>query len=743
MKYSENEISKSGIGKLKVAQSINELLADVVKKDAVHIALSENLNDFYDNTNFNKNSKINDNFFSLYRLQNDLCNVVNMNSRYHSVYLYLDNSDYVITSEGVILKENFEDTGWVKTYLDNKNFKKPIPWLNPRFPGIKNSNKKTSASDSDNANKSDYVVSYIYPLTSYTTKLSGAIVINMYESALSKLINSNNFDSEGSISIINSRGDSVSDVDKSIISTNISAKSHINSVLSSNLQEGHLITQINNNRYLVTYLKTDFNDWIYVGAFSLDNLTNSITSMRMLIIYISIILLVLGIFLSYFISRKLYNPVKKLVLDIKSRKGIDIIGNENEVTLLSKAFDSLIKQEDQLFNTIEKNKRHLRENHLIGLLKGKSLGSDEDNEILPHQYFICIIISIDRFNEFVSNFSSDHQYYLKTVILSISEEVIGQSFPCSGLVMEKDRIVLIVNSDSSDYSDILSVLKQSLSIVQKEVSKVIDSSITISISNIYDKLSEIKTSYADAQNLLKLRFIIGHESIICDEDNYKGECRYYYPFTLEKQILNNVDAGSKEALLNSLSDFLKEIKENKKLTYDNVMLILNQLLGSTIKYLLDLNISVSEVFGNDFNIYSRLTENETLDDVSLWLGIIYLQIIEFCEKPRIDSKTHIANIMDYIHKNYKRDIDINMLAEHVGLSYSHVRKIFNDETGENILNYINNLRIEEAQRLLRQTSMNINEIALSLGYNNNQSFNRFFKKYVGITPGEYRNIKLA
>ena len=70
-----------------------------------------------------------------------------------------------------------------------------------------------------------------------------------------------------------------------------------------------------------------------------------------------------------------------------------------------------------------------------------------------------------------------------------------------------------------------------------------------------------------------------------------------------------------------------------------------------------------------------------------------------------------------------------------------MRKVFNDETGENIVNYINNMRIEEAQRLLRQTSTNINDIALSLGYNNKQSFNRFFKKYVGINPGEYRSIK--
>jgi YesN/AraC family two-component response regulator len=171
------------------------------------------------------------------------------------------------------------------------------------------------------------------------------------------------------------------------------------------------------------------------------------------------------------------------------------------------------------------------------------------------------------------------------------------------------------------------------------------------------------------------------------------------------------------------------------------MLILNQLLGNTIKYLLNLNLSVSKIFGSDFNIYSQLAETETLDEAGLFLINIYLRIIEYCDQTKIDNKSHIVKIMEYIQNNYKQDIAINTLAEYVGLSYSHVRKVFNNETGENIVNYINNMRIEEAQRLLRQTGMNINDIALSLGYNNKQSFNRFFKKYVGINPGEYRCMK--
>ena len=70
-----------------------------------------------------------------------------------------------------------------------------------------------------------------------------------------------------------------------------------------------------------------------------------------------------------------------------------------------------------------------------------------------------------------------------------------------------------------------------------------------------------------------------------------------------------------------------------------------------------------------------------------------------------------------------------------------MRKIVKQETGKSLLDLINNARIEKAKVLLRETSMYIKEIAEDVGYNNVQSLTRFFKKYEGITPGEFREIK--
>ncbi|HEX2927991.1 MAG TPA: AraC family transcriptional regulator [Ruminiclostridium sp.] len=727
MKYSEDEISKSGIGKLDSANNITSLLAQTISNDSVHLSLDETLNKLYGINDIKAAVKSSDNNLMLFQFVSRLSDIVRTNNAYSSVYLYLDNSNYIATSNGVYSRDIFADTTWLNNYLESKKLHKPLTWTNPR---------------PSDTNGNNYVLSFIYPLT-YTTNLKGSISINIYEKELSDLINSNNYDSSDFISIINSKGEVISTVDKTQLNKNISKVPYISKILSSKDDRGHFIDSINNKRYLITYLKTGTAKWTYVGVFSLSTLTDKVNSLKMSIIYISFFLLILFVLLSYVISRRLYNPVKKLVQEIKQRKGIDIIGNGNEFTLLAKTFDTMIKQEDQLFSTIEKDHKNLRENYLLSLLRGNpSIGDDQLN-LFPLKNLMCCVLYIDKYNDFVTNFSYEHQYYLKTVILNLSEEKIGESFICSGVVLDGDKIVLVINFSDEDIINTTSVLKKAFSIVQQEAAKVIETTITVCLGGIYNDILKIRNSYIEAQGLVRQRFILGHQSFIYQKEVIADSSKkYFYPFNFEKQILNNVDIGSKDALLTSISNFFDEIKQNKDLTYDNAMLILNQLLGSTIKYMLDLNISVSKVFGNDFNIYSKLAEIDTLDEAGLFLSNIYLQIIEYNEKFKVEGKSHILKIMEYIHENYRKDIAINTLAEHVGLSYSHVRKIFNDETGENIVNYINNMRIEEAQRLLRQTNMNINDIALSLGYNNKQSFNRFFKKYVGINPGEYRTIKL-
>ena len=132
---------------------------------------------------------------------------------------------------------------------------------------------------------------------------------------------------------------------------------------------------------------------------------------------------------------------------------------------------------------------------------------------------------------------------------------------------------------------------------------------------------------------------------------------------------------------------------------------------------------------------------DTLEEIQEWFIGFYEKIIDYNNNMLKENKIYIEKIMEYIDTNYKKDISIENVADYVGLSYSYVRKIFKAETGKNIVDYTNFIRINEAKLILTETDVSIADIALALGYNNDQSFSRFFKKYEGVTPGEYRNRK--
>jgi YesN/AraC family two-component response regulator len=164
-------------------------------------------------------------------------------------------------------------------------------------------------------------------------------------------------------------------------------------------------------------------------------------------------------------------------------------------------------------------------------------------------------------------------------------------------------------------------------------------------------------------------------------------------------------------------------------------------MGNIVKYLVDLRIDSSEIFDSEKNLYHRLMEFETIDEFESFFKTVLQKIINFQLNNNIKKPEHITRILDYINTNYDKKFDLNLLAESVGLSYSHVRRVFAGETGESILNYVYKMKVEAAKKLLRETGMPIVTIAGKLGFYNKQSFYRFFEKYEGITPNKYRELE--
>ena len=101
----------------------------------------------------------------------------------------------------------------------------------------------------------------------------------------------------------------------------------------------------------------------------------------------------------------------------------------------------------------------------------------------------------------------------------------------------------------------------------------------------------------------------------------------------------------------------------------------------------------------------------------------------------------IHQVKEYIQQHYAENLSLRKMAEIVYMNPYYFSVFFKKETGENFKNYLAEVRMKEAVRLLMQTDMKTYELAKAVGYNDVRSFTEKFKEYYGDSPSGYKKAK--
>lgn len=154
------------------------------------------------------------------------------------------------------------------------------------------------------------------------------------------------------------------------------------------------------------------------------------------------------------------------------------------------------------------------------------------------------------------------------------------------------------------------------------------------------------------------------------------------------------------------------------------------------------NLKIEEVFSLDeANGYYQLYNAETMAELyNKIVAMIFsmngrIKAHMSVEKPRTSDQ-----IVSYIQENYHKRLSTASLAEHFHLSAAYCGRLFKEEQGLSIIQYIHKVRIEQAKRLLTETDYKLESIALQVGYPEVSSFYSQFKRLVDMTPEQYRRL---
>lgn len=143
-----------------------------------------------------------------------------------------------------------------------------------------------------------------------------------------------------------------------------------------------------------------------------------------------------------------------------------------------------------------------------------------------------------------------------------------------------------------------------------------------------------------------------------------------------------------------------------------------------------------------YQIYSN--SGTTIKHSTAMIGYLYLFLSRLVEENALlaqpqtaTQSSYVIDAIKYIQFNYSTDISVDDIANAVGISRSHLYRVFISNLNQSPIDYLTEYRINEACSLIRNTNLSISEIAVSVGFFDQFYFSRVFKKIKKIPPSKY------
>lgn len=739
MEYSEEEIAESAIRRTKSNSELSDLVFNNVIQDVLKMVKVYKFNDIKHVNSYKSLNSSFDNINNALKLLVELQEIQTKNSVVYSVMYCVDNADYVLsTNKGIVKLEDYEEMDWLGDAISRIKGAGGV-WY-PRY-----LDKNTVRENNKNIDSAGTipVVSFVYRLNRLTTSAKGTIVVNLYEDKIQEYINVGQTDSTANDFIMDTTGYVISHNDSDLLFTNIGDKPYIKDILSTNKKSGYDYINIGNERILYTYNKTFFNNWIYVTTYNMDTLLEKSENLSTSYIGLMVLITAIGTIITVVISTKFVKPVKILVNNMKNQLDFDIGKNKNELSFLTSAFEKLKEEENDLHKLLKERVRDTKSLVIHKLLIGELTNDYETNEIsniFPYNHFVVALVAVDDSKEYLSDTNSEDRNYHRYMLIDKFENKFPPEFKVSAARYDSDKVAIIINIEHYDQGKVRKTLDEIMFKLKEDANEFLKRTVTIGVSGVHTSSSGIKECVYEALEALEQKLLIGKNTIIFWEPKKKESKKFVYSYNTEKKILNYLIAGDLDSIKAELNDIVSQMKESEDASNDNIMLIFNQLVGATMKYLVENNLNTNKVFHGNVNIYTIIAGLDTVDEIKAYLIEVYDSILQY-NAPKIEYEmNHFERVMKYINEHYNEDLVFEDVAATIGISYSYLRKLVKEETGKSLIDNVNIIRIEEVKRLLLHTDLTISEIAEGVGYRNVQSVNRFFKKYEGISPSEFKSL---
>lgn len=324
------------------------------------------------------------------------------------------------------------------------------------------------------------------------------------------------------------------------------------------------------------------------------------------------------------------------------------------------------------------------------------------------------------------------QPFYSTIRESLKEEL---SCVVGPIMINKIVAFIPSKKPQLEYDDRIRIIEKARKLV-RDLTRRLDIQFKVGIGSV-TSIHKQEDSYKDALSAIRNgKGRVAHVRDLPIGCEYEAD----YPIHIESALFEKIEKGDIEGTRHEANLFFDWMVNN----YPNHMMdiklkVLEFILFAEQKAFLSGGMTYYFLYRKDY--LPTIIQIDKYEQLRKWF---IDKVTEACKnimtKKEEQTSGVICKAKAFIEENYHRDISLDDVSRKVDISPYYFSKLFKEETGENFIEYLTNIRIEKAKKLLLHSDLSIKNICLDTGYSDPNYFSRLFKKQVGLTPTEYREI---
>lgn len=389
---------------------------------------------------------------------------------------------------------------------------------------------------------------------------------------------------------------------------------------------------------------------------------------------------------------------------------------------------------------------HLKENFFKDLISGflsekEARSKAEALHIRVHSSeLIVLIMKVKHFEVLKRKYVERDEKLLRFSILNIMEEVIPSRWAKEIVIGNSSEYLVIVNTPAGSRS-VRTDIERLCSKILSSLRDFMNLSLTVGVSTTVPGFQHLKAAYQEAEQALKSHFFNDDQHVLFHEDIAKQPARKPVDSLLspkEEQELVKVwvskDKRQAETFLAGMRAELEILQTDENSIRTKYILLMEKINAHLLP---SGKRPCFPVMGQ--SPYETVLKGESWVEVHQCMLEYILHCLDSGSGTmRANSYTELA--VSLINKYYAEDISLQSIAGQINVHPSYLSRIFKQERGENFISYLTRVRIDKSKVYLSEGNMKIYEIADIVGYHNYTYFSKIFKKTVGVTPEEYREL---